>query len=455
MGLHISHTLTQKHIYTYIHTYIHTDDMGLGKTIQCITLIVANPAKSGPKPTLVVSPLTVIENWRSQIVDHAPGARLNVIIWHGTFVGSLNLDSIITTHIHTHTYIHIGTGRHKKFNMSHLKYADVVITSYGTLANELEDKTKKDEHEVVRFLKKKKQWLLMTDWHRIILDEAHIIRNKRTKAHKACKMIKAKHRWALTGTPIPNSQNDAFGLASFLRIEPVNDGGVFHKYIGEPIKKGTAIQRQHAMTRLRLLFKSISIRRTKKILGNNLPSKNIIVRKIVLDSKTREIYDLILSASQYAVSATMQADQVQRNFLSILVLVCRLKQACLDLSLLPDDIVEVMKNIEDRVRNREKGKPFTAAELQSLFNCLNGIAKQATEEAYECVICYEPQDPKEIRVLRNCKHSFCKTCLEHHIKVERDRGRHKAMYAFFSFVCLFLSQLLTKSLTKSLTQVIH
>ena len=63
------------------------DDMGLGKTIQCITLIVANPPRlpTDPRPTLVVSPLSVIENWRSQIAEHASRARLRVIIWHGTF----------------------------------------------------------------------------------------------------------------------------------------------------------------------------------------------------------------------------------------------------------------------------------------------------------------------------------------------------------------------------------
>ena len=61
------------------------DDMGLGKTIQCITLMVANPRKSptDPRPTLIVSPLSVIENWRSQIAEHASKARLRVIIWHG------------------------------------------------------------------------------------------------------------------------------------------------------------------------------------------------------------------------------------------------------------------------------------------------------------------------------------------------------------------------------------
>ena len=178
-----------------------------------------------------------------------------------------------------------------------------MLTSYGTLANELEDKKKEGEHEVVRILKKKKQWLLRTKWHRIILDEAHIIRNKATRNHKACKMIQAKHRWALTGTPIPNSQNDAFGLTAFLRTRPLNDGGIFNRAVAKPIKHGKSLkERRMGLSRLRILFKTISIRRTKKILTGKLPSKTIIVKKIVLDKKTREIYDLISSASQYVFS---------------------------------------------------------------------------------------------------------------------------------------------------------
>ena len=201
-----------------------------------------------------------------------------------------------------------GTDRYKKFTPYALESADVVLTSYGTLANELEDKKRKGEHEVVRQLKKKKQWLLKTRWHRIILDEGHIIRNKRTKAHKACTMIKAKHRWFLSGTPIPNCVDDAFGLLAFLRTQPLNDGGIFHRVISRPIKKGRSVkEKRMALTRLRLLFKTISIRRKKSILAGKLPSKTIVVKKLVLDKTAREVYDLILSASRCVFERCIRA----------------------------------------------------------------------------------------------------------------------------------------------------
>ena len=143
--------------------------------------------------------------------------------------------------------------------------------------------------------------------------------------------------------------------------------------------------------------------------------------------------------NRYAVAATIAADEVQRNFLSILVLVTRLKQACLDPSLLPEDITDVMNNLKNHVRKRKKkGKPLSATEIQALFNCLNGIAKKATEEVYECVICYEPQDTKDIRVIRNCKHSFCVSCLEKYIRMEQAKGNMQAMYvvALTFFECV-------------------
>ena len=117
----------------------------------------------------------------------------------------------------------------------------------------------------------------------------------------------------------------------------------------------------------------------------------------------------------------------------------RLKQACLDPSLLPEDITDVMNNLKNHVRKRKKkGKRLSRKEIQALFNCLNGIAKKATEEVYECVICYEPQDTKDIRVIRNCKHSFCVSCLEKYIRMEQAKGNMQAMYvvALTFFECV-------------------
>ena len=101
----------------------------------------------------------------------------------------------------------------------------------------------------------------------------------------------------------------------------------------------------------------------------------------------------------------------------------RLKQACLDVSLLPDNIKEVMTDMNERIRKRKKkGKRFTDQEIEALFTCLRNIANQAADEVYECPVCLLPQTPNDIRVIRMCKHPFCVKCMDSHIAAERQLG---------------------------------
>ena len=67
-------------------------------------------------------------------------------------------------------------------------------------------------------------------WKRIILDEAHRIKNHTTKANKAMCALKAKYRMAITGTPIHNSLNDLYSLVKFLHFSPLDDIGLW-KYV--------------------------------------------------------------------------------------------------------------------------------------------------------------------------------------------------------------------------------
>lgn len=51
---------------------------------------------------------------------------------------------------------------------------------------------------------------------RIVLDEAHTIRNRQTEMSRSCCALQGTHRWAMTGTPIVNSADDVFQLFKFL-----------------------------------------------------------------------------------------------------------------------------------------------------------------------------------------------------------------------------------------------
>ena len=62
--------------------------------------------------------------------------------------------------------------------------------------------------------------LLAHPWKRVILDEAHCIKNPTTAVHKACCFLRSEKRWVVTGTPIQNSLEDVYGLIKFLQHEP-------------------------------------------------------------------------------------------------------------------------------------------------------------------------------------------------------------------------------------------
>jgi SWI/SNF-related matrix-associated actin-dependent regulator of chromatin subfamily A3 len=156
-----------------------TTDMGLGKTIMTLAVITTNTPSSMPfqKPnssvcTLVVAPKTVISNWQQQIDQFIKPGELRVSV----YCGDRKKRSKMIPHIQNNE-------------------VDILLVSYETLAHEYDDPwvDRKGNHmpdiSDVRF-------------HRIVLDEAHIVRSVNSKAFKAVLGIAnvSEHRLALTGT---------------------------------------------------------------------------------------------------------------------------------------------------------------------------------------------------------------------------------------------------------------
>lgn len=179
------------------HGGILADDMGLGKTIQALSLILsnprppkdeqpANPKRKIPeavgKGTLVVAPLALIKQWESEIKDK------------------------IETSQNFKVLVHHGQSRTKSFEA--LKKYDVVITTYHTLTSEHEASSP-DDNGV-------KAGCFGIHWYRIILDEAHSIKNRNAKMTKAAYDLKSVYRWCMTGTPMQNNLDELQSLIRFL-----------------------------------------------------------------------------------------------------------------------------------------------------------------------------------------------------------------------------------------------
>lgn len=143
-------------------------------------------------------------------------------------------------------YIYHGTERSK--DPEFLSQHDIVLTTFATLATELAI-TATDVNGP----------LLKVNWYRVVLDEAHTIKDRTTRTAKAAFALQGPRRWAVTGTPIQNKLNELFSLFHFLQLQPYGDYLWWNNVIMKPIRN----RDERGLERLRSILSSILLRRTK------------------------------------------------------------------------------------------------------------------------------------------------------------------------------------------------
>ncbi|KAI9847995.1 MAG: hypothetical protein M1838_000667 [Thelocarpon superellum] len=297
------------------------DDMGLGKTLQSIALILSNPRSAAASTaaglsqksdanTLVVAPLALIRQWEAEVEDKvAVSRRLSVCVHH-------------------------GPQRTKRYH--ELKKYDVVITTYQVLVSE---HSASSPHEGGL-----KVGCFGLQWHRVILDEAHTIKNRNAKATQACYALRAEYRWCLTGTPMQNNLDELQSLIKFLRVKPYDDLHVWKEQITGPMKNGRGAT---AMRRLQVYLKAFMKRRTKSILkeagaltfgGSSAtpaqgdhPGFKVTERRIEkvvaeFSADERAFYERLEQRTDQSLEKLMGGDKV--SYMGALVLLLRLRQAC-------------------------------------------------------------------------------------------------------------------------------
>lgn len=181
-------------------------------------------------------------------------------------------------------------GQNRERSQSALCNADIVITTYHTLASEVANST---------------HLINDIEWYRLVLDEgmcfavlgqygvnklcvAHIIRRQSTGLNRAVSSIAARSRWCLTGTPVQNRLEDFGSLLAFLRADPFHALATFRKFIALPFDEGPK-RRKVAIERFTRLLDSICLRRSKDLL--HLPDPDNVVRQISLSPEERAQYD--------------------------------------------------------------------------------------------------------------------------------------------------------------------
>lgn len=345
--------------------------MGLGKTIEALALIVAHrPPQSGPKTTLIVAPLALLKQWNREIADKIkPAHRLTTFIYHG---------------------------REKKTKKADRLYSyDVVITTYETIASEY----KKVDRDGIRrsplFTNPKGFW-------RIVLDEAHKIKNRLAWCSRAVSELRAESRLCMTGTPFMNNTAEIFSLVRFLQIAPYNDWSHFNHHIEKPLRGWKEDEKDVAMQRLQVLFRSITLRRTKdSVLDGKpilvLPELTITSTSVDLDPEQRALYNHIEESHQKIVNKYLKHSKLNEVITFILVLLTRLRQAC--------DHPYLIKS--QKIPNEAKLNVKQMVQLALRFDkdVVDNIKR--TKE-FECPLCEESVEVPMI--IYPCGHDICPDC---------------------------------------------
>ncbi|VBB28990.1 unnamed protein product, partial [Acanthocheilonema viteae] len=357
------------------------DDMGLGKTLSIISLIVnvkerrkheevmeglnKRVTKGGLIPsrtTLIVAPASLIFQWEAEFQKHVKSGFLSRYLFHGP--------------------------KHKRdISAECLARYDVVVTTYGIVSNELSEKftavnvdDEKSSSDTNSFheekngkekgrrkvLKKSDSVLTKIAWERVVLDEAHQIKNRTSLISKTCCKIPAVARWCVTGTPIHNNLWDLYSLIRFLRVVPFSEEAIWKEYI---------MSAHSSSQRLNTLVKGLLLRREKNQLcgETNKPIVDLRPRMyeevvMKLQGIEKKVYDYMFQISRqkvkelirtkeererdlYGIETTNFTNRLSRNpFLGgsrairnndnfqtmscVLTLLMRLRQACVHLSLI-------------------------------------------------------------------------------------------------------------------------
>ncbi|KAG5520185.1 hypothetical protein PMAC_001262 [Pneumocystis sp. 'macacae'] len=357
------------------------DDMGLGKTIQALALIVSQKeSENSLGTTLICTPVSLLQQWAREIQTKTkPPLKF---------------------------YIHHGNSK-RVIKSSEIDKYDIVLTTYGTIAHDYKNfvKYEKNITENSKYMLYKPLFILLNHkWHRIILDEAQIIKNRHTLSSLSCCKLQATYRWCLSGTPMQNSIDELYSLMRFLRIRPYDDWSTFSDHFSRHFNRySSSSSIKECMRKLQILLKATLLRRTKFSTINGEPllkllPKHMELVHVVFSNEELVFYKELEAHSQLQMSQYVNENSIGSHYTNLLVLLLRLRQAC-------DHpwLVRIEKSTEvpeTDLKNQES----LALEIfpQQVENILR-------LKDFECHVCYEVILSPNFIV--PCGHYYCRDCI--------------------------------------------
>ncbi len=289
------------------------DDMGLGKTVQTIALLL-NEKEQGRKPSIVIVPASLLFNWEREARQFAPS--MLVMLFHGP--------------------------ERRKYGTTEMKCADLVLTTYGTAMRD------------ITLLKR-------VPFNYIVIDEAQAIKNPASRVGKAIKELNARHRLALSGTPVENNLSELWSIFSFLNPGMLGTYRHFAQNFAKPVERDG--QPEAAQVLQKMLFPFI-LRRTKQQVATDLPPKTESVIYTEMLPRQRTLYQITRDTYRGRIMQSIDQLGMEKSGLQILEGLLRLRQICCHPALM------------DPVFNGESGK----------FKLLDGILEDIISEGHKVLI---------------------------------------------------------------------
>ncbi|TIA73996.1 hypothetical protein E3P92_01431 [Wallemia ichthyophaga] len=355
------------------------DEMGMGKTIQTIALLLSDRKK----PNLIVAPTIAVVQWKNEIESYTDG--MNVLLWH-------------------------GASRTK--NIADLKKYDVVMTSYSVMESAFRIQQYGRQRKGSKI--KEPSPLHAINWHRIILDEAHNIKERSSNTSKAAFGLKSNFKWCLSGTPLQNRVGELYSLVRFIGADPfayyygkkskckslnwsfsdrrhcdycgespMNHVCFWNNEILTPIQRyGMVGEGLTAFKKLKILLDRMMLRRTKVERADDLglPPRIVKCRRDFFSEEERDIYLSLYSDVRRAFSSYIDQGTILNNYSNIFSLITRMRQMACH----PDLVL--------KSRTTEYGKDLS--------------------DEHVCRIC---NDIAEDAIDARCHHAFCRLCITEYL----------------------------------------
>jgi non-specific serine/threonine protein kinase len=254
------------------------DDMGLGKTVQVLAFLqYLKTNQMAQSAHLLIVPRSLLANWEREASRFTPNLRF--FAFHGI---------------------------NREKDIALLGEYDVILTTYGVMNRDIE-------------------FFRTYEFDYVILDEAQAIKNPLAQTSRSSRLLRAKHRLTMTGTPVENSTFELWSQFAFLNPGMLGSQDYFRSEFAKQIEAKKDTQTADL---LRKMVYPFILRRTKAQVAPELPPRTERVIYLEMEPGQQRLYDQTRDNFRMEIMGLMQNKGIAKARMKMLEGLLRLRQIC-------------------------------------------------------------------------------------------------------------------------------